>query len=263
MDENSEIDREAKYRMYCDQRMAQEIRENSQELRELETRIRAAYVTKALKLQLAEREKQRLLEKIRIENDIQRMKQKLHDDAERDRQRKEELRLQQEKHRKELLEQIADKQFKRKILYEEFLKEKIIIDEIMAQIEREQIEYKIAGNCLRFSYFFLERKRSYHCILFFFVLIISKISREMQERLQKTECLREDIVRLIEEQEEWRKQQKLIEEQENEKIMHYIQEQEEQRKRYEEMEHKKRIAIREQQEKMCAKLDEIEVKFKL
>lgn len=144
MDENSGLDREAKYRMYLDERMAQEIRENSQELRELETRIRAAYVTKSLKLQLAEREKQRLLEKIHIENDVQRFKQKLQEDAERDRQRKEELRLKQQQHRQELLEQIADKQFKRKILYEEFLKEKIIIDEIMAQIEREQIEYVIA-----------------------------------------------------------------------------------------------------------------------
>lgn len=143
MDENREMDRETKYRMYRDKRMAQEIRENSQELRELETRIRAAYVTKTLKLQLAEREKQRLLEKIHIENDLQRMRQKLQEDAERDRQRKEEIRLKQQQHRKELLEQIADKQFKRKILYEEFLKEKIIIDEIMAQIEREQMEYVI------------------------------------------------------------------------------------------------------------------------
>lgn len=159
MDEHSELNREAKYRLYRDERMAQEIRENSQELRELETRIRAAYVTKSLKLQLAEREKQRLMEKIHIENEIQRMKQKLQEDAERERQRKEEIRLKQQKHREELLEQIADKQFKRKILYEEFLKEKIIIDEILAQIEREQIEYVIGSipfaSLLNFSKQFL------------------------------------------------------------------------------------------------------------
>lgn len=141
MDDNSEISREANYRHYCDERMAQQIRESSQELRELETRIRAAYVTKSLKAQLAEQEKQRLQEKIQIEDDIQRMKQQLYDDLQRDRQRKEELRLKQERHRQELLQQIADKEFKRKILYEEFLKEKIIIDEIMAQIQREQMEY--------------------------------------------------------------------------------------------------------------------------
>lgn len=140
MAENGEINRETNYRLYCDERMAQQIRENSQELRELESRIRAAYVTKALKVQLAEREKQRLQEKIQIENDIQRMKQQLHDDLQRDCQQKLELRFKQEKHRQELLEQIADKQFKRKMLYEEFLKEKIIIDEIMAQIQKEQME---------------------------------------------------------------------------------------------------------------------------
>lgn len=139
MAENGEMNRKTNYRLYCDERMAQQIRENSQELRELESRIRAAYVTKALKVQLAEREKQKLQEKIQIENEIQRMKERLHDDLQRDRQHKLELQLKQEKHRRELLDQIADKQFKRKMLYEEFLKEKIIIDEIMAQIQREQM----------------------------------------------------------------------------------------------------------------------------
>lgn len=137
---NSDMNRDARYRLYCDERMAQQIRENSQELRELETRIRSAYVTKALKVQLAEREKKRLLEKIQIENDVQLMKQKLNDDLQRERQQRDKLRLKQENHRKELLEQIIDKQFKRKMLYEEFLREKIIIDEIMAQIQREQME---------------------------------------------------------------------------------------------------------------------------
>lgn len=137
---NSDMNRDARYRLYCDERMAQQIRENSQELRELETRIRSAYVTKALKVQLAEREKKRLLEKIQIENDVQLMKQKLNDDLQRERQQRDKLRLKQENHRKELLEQIIDKQFKRKMLYEEFLREKIIIDEIMARIQREQME---------------------------------------------------------------------------------------------------------------------------
>lgn len=81
----------------------------------------------------------------------------------------------------------------------------------------------------------------------------------MQERLRKTECLRSDIVRLIKEQEEWKKQQKLIEVQENEKITQYIREQEERSKRFKEMENDKRLAINEQQERMCAKLDQLEV----
>lgn len=140
MNERDEMSRKERFRLYYDERIAQQIRDNSQELRELETRIRSAYVTKTLKLQLAEREKKQLEEKIQIENEIQMMKQKLIADTERERQRKEEQHRKQEIHRKELLQQIVDKQFKRRILYEEFLKEKIIIDEIMAKIQREQIE---------------------------------------------------------------------------------------------------------------------------
>lgn len=81
----------------------------------------------------------------------------------------------------------------------------------------------------------------------------------MQERLHKTECLREDIARLIEEQEQWKKQQKLNEMHENEKITQYIQEQEERSKHFKEMEYEKRLEISEQQERMCEQLNKIEV----
>lgn len=80
----------------------------------------------------------------------------------------------------------------------------------------------------------------------------------MQEKLRKTEYLREDILRLIEEQEEWKKQQKRIETEENEKIAHHIAEQDARSKQLNEMEYEKRLAIREQQERMCSELDEIE-----
>lgn len=83
----------------------------------------------------------------------------------------------------------------------------------------------------------------------------------MQEKLRKTECLREDIVRLIEEQEEWKNQQKRIEAQENEQIAKYIEAQEKRSELFKEMEYEKRLAMSEQQEKMCAKLDEIEVEI--
>lgn len=154
MEENNDMNREANIRHYYDERMAQQIRDNSQELRELESRIRAAYVTKALKAQLAEREKQRLQEKLQMENEMECMKQKLLDDLQCDRQRKDELRLKQKQHRHELLTQIADKEFKRKMLYEEFLKEKIIIDEILAQIQREQIALVYFGTKRFFIWLF-------------------------------------------------------------------------------------------------------------
>lgn len=140
MDRKRDKKIDSTHQLYCDERMGQQIRENNQELRELESRIRAAYVTKHLRLQLCEQQKKRLQEKMDNQKYTQIMKQKFIDDVHHDRQLKEERRLQQEQHRKELQGQIADKQFQKKILYEVFLKEKIIIDEILVRIQNEQIE---------------------------------------------------------------------------------------------------------------------------
>lgn len=140
MDTPNEYSREERYRRYCDERIAQQIRENSQELRELESKIRAIYVNKTVQYQLAEQEKKRLEEKIQLENEMKRMKQQEHEEFMRNQQHKQDVRLRQAQHCKELQEQIAQKQIKQKILYEEFLKEKLIIDDIMEQLQREQIE---------------------------------------------------------------------------------------------------------------------------
>lgn len=134
------MNRNENYQRYCDERMAQQIRENSQELRALETKIRAVYVNKALRVQLAEKEKQRLMDKVEIANEMELMRKNEAIEREHSKQIKLELRKGQAKQRLELQEQITDKQTKRKILYEEFLKEKIIIDEIMVRIQQEQFE---------------------------------------------------------------------------------------------------------------------------
>lgn len=140
MDSIEELNRKERYRRYCDERIAQQIRENSQELRELETRIRAIYVKKSLECQLAEREKKRLEDKLQLEKEIQFIKNEEQNERIKIQQLKNEQRLKQAIHCKELQEQIADKQIQRKILYEEFLKEKLIIDEIMAKLQAEQME---------------------------------------------------------------------------------------------------------------------------
>lgn len=48
----------------CDEKLRQQIRQNNQELRELEVKLRAAYVGKGLRAQLAEHEAQRLQAKV-------------------------------------------------------------------------------------------------------------------------------------------------------------------------------------------------------
>lgn len=68
-------------------------------------------------------------------------------------------------------------------------------------------------------------------------------------------------MRLIEEQDEWKRQQQRIEAEENEKITQYIIEQENRSKQVKDVEQKKRLAIIEQQEKMCTELERIEVSF--
>lgn len=121
--------------------MAEQIRESSQELRALETQIRSAYVTKVLRAQLAEKEKARLEEQLRQQNEIEQLNRNLMAENKRQRQQKEASKVEQLKLRGELQEQIVEKRQKRKLLYEEFLKEKLLIDEIMRKIQMEQIEY--------------------------------------------------------------------------------------------------------------------------
>lgn len=81
----------------------------------------------------------------------------------------------------------------------------------------------------------------------------------MQEKIRQTECLREDILRLIEEQEECKKIQKRISDEENEKIARYIADQDERAKRMKEIDREKMLIQQERQEEMCTKLNEIEV----
>lgn len=128
-------------RKYLDTRMAQQIRESSQELRALETKIRSAYVNKALRAQSAEKEMGRLQEQLRQQNEIEEFNRNLTADKEHKRQQQEAAKVEQLKLRGELQEQIVAKWRQRKLLYEEFLNEKLVIDEIMRKIQMEQIEY--------------------------------------------------------------------------------------------------------------------------
>lgn len=85
------------------------------------------------------------------------------------------------------------------------------------------------------------------------------ICREIQEKIRQTECLREDILRLIEEQEEWKKIQKRISDEENEKIARYIADQDERAKQLKKIDREKMLIQQERQQEMCSKLNEIEV----
>ena len=123
-----------------DERMRQQIRESNQELRELEMKIRAAYVGKAIKLQLAEQETARLRDQLRMQKEQQMIEEKRMREETMDKQAKLEMKNRQIVLRGELQDQIMNKRLENKRLYEEFLKEKKIIDEIIRRIQEEKME---------------------------------------------------------------------------------------------------------------------------
>lgn len=81
----------------------------------------------------------------------------------------------------------------------------------------------------------------------------------MQEKLIKSQCLKEDIKRLMLEQEIWKKEQERVAAEENRKISAFIAAQDEREHQMKQIEQQKLQIISEQQEKMCSTLNEIEV----
>lgn len=127
-------------RDYWDSRVAQQIREHNQELREIETKLRAAYVRKSLTVQLAEKEKNRLEQELIQQKESMEFNERRKREIKEDREKEERLRMGKIIYRGELEEQIVEKCRKRKRLYEELLSEKIVFDEIMRRIQQEQME---------------------------------------------------------------------------------------------------------------------------
>lgn len=120
--------------------MRQQIRENNQELRELESKLRTAYVSKALAAQKKEREALALAERIldkeeseRLENDRLLHLEELKQDQEADRERKKRL-------HEDLTKQIVAAHQQHQRLYEDFLREKYYLDEIAARVKEEMLE---------------------------------------------------------------------------------------------------------------------------
>lgn len=180
------------------------LRQNNHELRELEARLRAAYVYKCLKSQIAEKEaikyNESLLRKheddiiknsIQEENDILKT------------QHKEELKK-KECLRKDLLDQIALVQQEKSKRYEEFLKEKKLLDEITCKIHEEQLE-------------------------------------EMRQELEKKARYKSDIDEFLQLKKAWKQQQQQDMIKENERLQKYFEEKEMYDKEYIEKQRQERI----------------------
>ncbi|XP_053697790.1 meiosis-specific nuclear structural protein 1-like [Sabethes cyaneus] len=189
---------EANRRRINEEKLRQQLRESNQDLRELESKLRAAYVAKGLAAQKAEQEARRIeermaaqreqeeLERLRLKN-VDYIKQCQEDEW----QRKQALR--------DVLHcQMQAVQQRKQILYEEFLQEKLYLDEVVKRIQEEQFE-------------------------------------EIQRKMELQERTRKEMEYFQEAKSIWQERQKLALEEENERIRRYLEsrdaEQEEQNRR--------------------------------
>lgn len=134
----SEMDRQNRLG-YRDEKMRQQIRNNTQELRDLESKLRAAYVGKGIRAQLAEREVMRVQHTLNVQREQEiRLEQQLAD-AEYQRACKHKCMVNKMQFRQSLQDQMTAKQQRQQLLYQEFLSEKKELDQIVQRVYMEQM----------------------------------------------------------------------------------------------------------------------------
>lgn len=121
--------REAKMRQY--------IRENSPELRQLELKLKAAYMNRERVAQVNEMRSKTEIERKR-EHEFVMARDKVLVDQKEAEDRKQQMKVEQAMEtRRQLEQQLAERERQKQMDYEEFLKEKLMIDDIVRQIHLE------------------------------------------------------------------------------------------------------------------------------
>lgn len=140
-----------------DEKMRQQIRDNSLELRELEAKLKAGYMNRERAAQIAEKEAIKIAVMER-DADIAVLMKSEHERAEQAETAKEMERWQESvRYQQELERQLEEKELKKQSAYEEFLKEKLMIDEIVRKIyEEDQREQEMRFEKQRATQAFIE-----------------------------------------------------------------------------------------------------------
>lgn len=140
-----------------DEKMRQQIRDNSLELRELEAKLKAGYMNRERAAQIAEKEAIKIAVMER-DADIAALMKSEHERAEQAETAKEMERWQESvRYQQELERQLEEKELKKQSAYEEFLKEKLMIDEIVRKIyEEDQREQEMRFEKQRATQAFIE-----------------------------------------------------------------------------------------------------------
>jgi len=118
-------------------KLRQQLRENSHELRDLERKLKAAYVNKELAAQIAQKEADKINDKIEAQRTYEIMQEAIIREEELKRTMAEEDILKKAQYKQELQEQIILGEKSKRYLYEEFLREKKMIDDIIQRIHDE------------------------------------------------------------------------------------------------------------------------------
>ncbi|CAF3946994.1 unnamed protein product [Rotaria magnacalcarata] len=132
----AELER-VKLEKFRDEKMRQQVRETSYELRDLESKLRAAYVQKARTAQMAEKEALKFDSYLEDAEIVRRMRTET-DKDEQDRRQREIIRQQEMiRYKQELERQLEERAVGKQKAYEEFLREKLVVDEIVRKIYEE------------------------------------------------------------------------------------------------------------------------------
>lgn len=162
------------------------LREQEPELRELEAKLRSAYITKELTAQIAEREAARLQKKLKDRRANEVLLQARYKEEELLKKQQEQDIIQKEMYKQELQDQMILREKGKRYLYEEFLREKKMIDDIVQRIHEEDM-------------------------------------REAEERMCKMQKTKEEMIAFKAAQDVWRKKKRQELEEENIRIQQYLQ----------------------------------------
>lgn len=123
---------------FCEMKLRQQLRENCPDLRDLRKKLNACYANKIVHEQIKEKDARRLQEQI-LEREQNEILAKAHvTEKEYFKQQKELELLRQEQYKRELQDQMIFQENAKRAKYEEFLKEKKLIDELVLRIQEEE-----------------------------------------------------------------------------------------------------------------------------
>jgi hypothetical protein len=171
-----------------DTKMRQQLRETSYELRELESKLKEAYVAKERHAQIAEKEAHKFDDMLEDAQIMKNMKQEA-ERAEREEQQRGHVKaIEMQLYRNDIRKQLEEKELAKQKAYEEFLKEKLLIDEIIRKIYEED-------------------------------------QREVERKLRARQATKEYIEEFKRVREDWKQRERVALENENRKIQEYAREQ--------------------------------------